>query len=165
MLLGPGEQIVKSGLAESEQSGHGMAISLTNHRLVVESFVGGGLFRDPRAVVVLDVPIWAIYNAQTVRKTFGRPVLHLQTTQRSIGLKTQDADDWVAKIASLRATVQMPPPPGYGPTAAPVVVNVQTAAMPPPPPPPPPPKTCAYCGRVNPGEALRCSGCSASSWR
>lgn len=169
VALENGESVIKSGPVrwvgpEGERPG---VLTLTNHALIFEGPIappppggGGGppgpMLRRAWAAQrrtgppvlhpgVLRIPLWRCRGAAAIPGPSGSD-LGLQLLQRSLLLRTAEADAWAHAVRQARATAP-PPPPGAMGRGGPGAL--------------PPNRHCDYCGRLSPPASLKCVNCGA----
>jgi len=165
--LQPGESVIKSGPVrwvgrEGERPG---ILTLTNRALVFEGPVpqvppGAGAGPGPMrrrawaarpmagppvlAPGVLRIPLWRCRGAAAVPGPTGSD-LGVQLLQRSLVLRTTEADAWASAIRQARASAPPPPPGMMGVAGRGAPANLH----------------CDYCGRASPPGSLKCVNCGA----
>jgi hypothetical protein len=165
--LEAGESVVKAGPVrwvgrEGERPG---VLTLTNHALVFEGPVperppGAGLGPGPMrrrawaaqrgagppvlVAGILRIPLWRCRGAAAIPGPSGSD-LGIQLLQRSIVLRTTEADAWAPAIRKARASAPPPPPGMTGGAGAGAPANLH----------------CDYCGRLSPPASLKCVNCGA----
>jgi len=166
--LHPGEAVVKTGPVrwvgrEGERPG---TLTLTNRALIFEGPIpqrppegpmgagsaagrgGGGVQRPagPPTLIpgTLRIPLWRCRGAAAIPGPSGSD-LGIQLLQRSLLLRTNEADAWAPAIRQARASAPPPPPGVMGMKGAP------GAADPP----------CEHCGKPNPAGSAFCGSCGA----
>ena len=168
MILENGEELVGRGNAEARfEDAHSEGIlHLTSRRLVYEEHTWGGRFRPGSIETLVDVPLSAIRNVNTVEGTRGEPQLHLEfftPYPRTIRFQVAEPARWRDSIvrARLEATAGAPPPTPPISTPTPqtaiptVIVNIAPAPLPvvmfP----------CRHCGVPQASHLAKCTSCGA----
>jgi hypothetical protein len=151
MLLGRGEIVIFRETSRLISSTHVWGtLLLTNHRLVFESEVGGGLLGGGSGEMLLNIDLRDIRNLDARYAGFDLPwvsrnVLTVEASATRHALAVSDPGVWVTVIHQTRSS-QLPPPPGFPLPAGP----------------PPSVTRCRYCGSVSPLAGLKCPSCGAS---
>ncbi len=125
---------------------------LTNHRMVFEAQMGGGLFEAARIVTIVNTPMERIVDAAVSFPRFGPPVLHVQTTTGNGVFNLSNPGRWQHEIAAMKAVA---PRPGPGPAPAPPPVmqhTIEREVV---------KVRCRHCGTLNLETDRMCASCRA----
>jgi hypothetical protein len=158
MLLGPGEEILRSEYAVLLEGEASAALPrsvgvlyLTNHRCVFETTPSRGivsnLVRGRSTVTVLDAPLLSLRNVTVLRPRLGRVRLHLEVPRARLTFDVLDPDSWQRGIADARTSLPSPhlPPAAVTHTIERQVVKVR----------------CRFCSALANEVDGRCPSCGA----
>jgi hypothetical protein len=168
VTLETGESVIKTGPVrwvgrEGERPG---VLTLTNHAILFEGPIPQALpgagpgppgpmrgrpwaaqraAGPPRLVAgTLRIPLWRCRGAASIPGPSGSD-LGIQLLQRSLLLRTGEADIWAPAIRQARASAPPPPPGMMGGHGAGAPANLH----------------CEYCDRPSPPGSLKCVSCGA----
>ncbi len=155
MLLGPGEEILRSEYAVLVEGQAAAALDratgvlyLTNQRCVFEIRASRGVVRDltrgRTPETLLDASLGTLRNVSVLRPRLGRPRLHIEVHRARLTFDVLDPDAWQRSVAQARRA--MAPPGLVTHTIERQVVKVR----------------CRYCGSLANEVDGRCPSCGAS---